>query len=353
MITQKDIALEAGVSVMTVSNVINQKYSNVSKETIDKVNKIIKKYNYSPNQYAQNLSKKNSNTVVIFAPYFTDEPYNIFLDPYNQNMIGYMEMFLREKGYAVILQLCATPQAVIKSLHSWNVSGAIFFYPYFTPEQMQQIIDVGIPIVVMDRFYKDLDVLTVDLQDKYGSYMATKFLLSHGHRKIAFAFAGKRTTLSSEDLLSGYGSEVVYYRLLGYEQALKEHGIPVNEDWLFGNTDDFETGIDVGKRIMQMSGDRPTAIYCMLDRAAIGVAEGIRLSGKKVPNDFSIVGFDGIPNLQYYIPKITTIHQDFKEKSFQIVNLLLKKLTGEEIENKHITLDVKLIERQSVLDISL
>ena len=107
----------------------------------------------------------------------------------------------------------------------------------------------------------------------------------------------------------------------------------------------------IGKKISVME-NPPSAISTTIDILAIGIQEGLRLSGIMVPYDVSIIGFDNWPVLEYVQPKITTIAQDFSKKSEMIISLLAKEMAGEEIKERHITLGVELVERQSVRNIA-
>lgn len=331
----KEIATEAGVSVMTVSNVINQNYTKVSKDTVKRVNAIIKKYNYVPNLSARSLSAKKSNIITILVPISATKPTNIFEDPYIQQMIGNIEFNLSKRGYFLMLKSYSTTEEVLSLFHNWNISGAIMFYPSFNIEEMALIANSTSPIVVIDKYYDTLDLLTVDLDDFRGGYLSAKYLLQSGHTRIGFACPYTEPSL------------VVKNRFRGFHAALKQASIAFDPKLFFNSTGFYESGISIGKKISTMK-NPPTAISTTLDRLAIGLVEGLRLSGLSVPEDISVIGFDNWPVLEYVQPKLTTIAQDFMKKSDCITDLLIKKINNETIENSHITLGVELIERNSV-----
>lgn len=331
----KEIAKEAGVSVMTVSNVINKNYSKVSKDTVKWVNEIIQKHNYVPNLSARSLSAKKSAIITILVPIRTATPTNIFDDPYINQMIGNIELNLSKLGYFTMLKSYSTTDEVLSLFHNWNISGAIMFYPIFDTEKMRLVADSNIPIVVIDRYYNTLDLLTVDLDDFRGGYLSAKYLLQNGHRRIGFACPYITPSL------------VVKNRFRGFHTALTQASIVFNPKYFFNSNGSYETGISIGKKISTLK-NQPTAISTTLDRLAIGLVEGLRLSGLSVPEDISVIGFDNWPVLEYVQPKLTTIAQDFIKKSDCITDLLIKKINNEVIENTHITLGVELIERNSV-----
>ena len=334
MVTLREIAQEAGVSVMTVSNVINRNYDKVSAKTAARIEEIIRKYHYVPNLTARSLSGKRSHLVAVLVPE-GDSPIHILDDPYRQKMVGSLEFQLRQKGYYVMLRTYRTAQDVINLLHNWSMDGAIFFYPPFSDEELKKILDTGVPCVILDRYYEHLDPLTVDLNDLHGGQLPAQFLLKNGHRKIAYVCPFKCPSI------------VVSQRIRGFAQVLKEAGVKFPARYFFNVDSTFEAGVQVGRTLCVMQ-DRPTAVVTTLDILAVGILEGIRLGGYSVPNDFSIVGFDNWEVMRYVRPKLTTISQDLEKKAAYTVNLLVDSIRGEEISQRHITLDVSLIDRQSV-----
>ncbi len=185
MVTLKQIAEEAGVSVMTVSNVINKKYSKVSPETVARVKEIIERRKYIPNLSARSLSSKNSQIIAVLIPSgMVSSDTNILDDPYYHAMIGNIEKQLRKAGYYIMLHAYSSAADVISLMYKWNIDGAIMFYPYLSSEEMGKILSTEIPTVVVDRYYPDFDPLTVDLDDFFGGYLAARYLIRNGHTKI-------------------------------------------------------------------------------------------------------------------------------------------------------------------------
>lgn len=334
MVTLKQIAEEAGVSVMTVSNVINQNYSKVSRQTVERVNEIIRRRHYVPNLSARSLSGKKSHIITVLVPE-GDEPVNILDEPYRQQMIGSVEFQLRQCGYYVMLRSYRTANDVVSLFHNWSVDGAIMFYPPFDTAGMRAVLKAGVPTVVIDRYYDELSPLTVDLDDYRGGYLPARFLIQNGHKKIAFACPFRSPSLVVKD------------RIRGFADALREAGLEFPACYFFNTSGSYESGIEVGREICRIQ-DPPTAVVTTLDRLAVGILEGVRISGMSVPDDLSIVGFDDWPVLQYVQPKLTTIAQDFAKKAECVAQLLLGRIEGRELPQTHITLGVELVERQSV-----
>lgn len=339
MVTLREIAEEAGVSVMTVSNVINHNDTKVSKGTKERIQEIIQRRHYVPNLSARSLSGKQSHIITILSP-AGEVPENLMDDPYRQMMIGTLELHLRQKGYYVMLHTYRTERDVVSLFHNWNVDGAVMFYPRLNTMEMRTVLRAGIPTVVIDRYYEELDPLTVDLDDYRGGYLPAKFLIKNGHKRIAMACPFR------------YPSLVVKNRIRGFADALREAGLPFPTECFFNTQGEYEDGIEIGKTISRMK-NSPTAVVTTLDRIAIGVLEGARISGVSVPEELSIIGFDNWPVLQYVQPKLTTIAQDFGKKAQCVADLLLSTIEKVPLKSTHITLDVELVERQSVRRIGI
>ena len=156
MATLKEIAKEAGVSIMTVSNVINGNYAKVSKETISNVKEIIKKYNYSPNLNARSLAKRSSKITAIFVnTYFEHE--NVFKDPYLSELFGEVECFIRSNGYYAIIQSVTDIENASTLLQNWNADGAIFLSPQKEADMNQLIDRNSCPIIFIDSYNNTLE----------------------------------------------------------------------------------------------------------------------------------------------------------------------------------------------------
>ena len=182
MSTLKKIAEEAGVSIMTVSNVINGNHSKVSAKTIQKVNEIIRKYNYSPNLNARSLLKKSSRLIAVFFNTYSDSQ-NYFEDPYLSRLFGELESSLRMAGYFTIIRSIKKNENPAFILQSWNVDGAIFLNQQ-TKEMVSEIKSSSkCPLVFIDTYpSKGTDSLSVCTNDFKGGYIATKYLIEEGHK---------------------------------------------------------------------------------------------------------------------------------------------------------------------------
>jgi len=337
MANLKDIAKEAGVSVMTVSNVINCHHAKVSSQTIELIQNLVKKYNYVPNLSARSLSKRSSKIIAVFAnTYYPDE--NIFKDPYLSELFGELESRIRKAGYYAIIRTVQNVDNVSTLLGNWNVDGAIFLSQQ-SEESMNQIItNSQCPIVFIDSFHNtNSDALIVGVNDYKGGYIAAKHLISNGHRKIAFAGCYSET------------NPIIFHRYNGYRDALKEANIPYEDSFLINTFTRYEDGLNIGRAIANKRFDI-TAVFAAADLLALGIIEGARLNGCLVPNDLSVIGFDNLDLCSFVTPKLTTISQDVHKKGEYTVGLLLDAI-NETIAQHEIILDVQLEVRQTVQNI--
>lgn len=334
MLTLKDIAKEAGVSVMTVSNVINGKKSKVSKETIEKVQKIIKAMNYTPNLNARSLAKKESRLIAVFVSTFISSE-NVFKDPYLSELFGVIEGLIRTSGYFAIIQTVEDLQTAYNLLQNWQTDGAIFISPQ-PAENMEFLTqNCNCPIVFIDSSNSESnDYMTIEINDFKGGYIATKYLIDNGHKKIAFA---------------GYLDEkdsVMKERYNGYKKAMEDFGLGKFITHIQTSTR-YEDGLSVAVDVTKKKYD-VTAVFSSADLFAFGLVEGLTRNGWKVPKDLSVVGFDNLSLCEFVNPKLTTVSQNIPRKGTAAVEQLLKLIHKEEIAERKIICDVELEVRETV-----
>jgi len=331
--TIKEIAKKAGVSNMTVSNVINGKTKKVSKATAEKINKIIEETHYAPNLNARSLLSPSSKIIAVFVPLFEKQKdTNLFLNPYLSEMIGIFEEYFREKGYYSMLRSIDTVQSLCSFIDNWNLDGAIMVYPYFEKEIDILKKETKIPLVYMDFSNTDFDGLTINIEDQKGTYLATKYLIELGHKKIAFV--GNYTN-----------NHLVMARYKGYQQALEEEGIPINKNYIYEVLPDYDSGIIVGRKIAKEK--LVTAVVTTADFSASGVIEGARESGFSIPEDLSVTGYDNTLFSRLCHPKLTTVNQHIDKKARAAAELLIDRISGKNELKQHLVLDVDLVKRDS------
>ena len=339
--TLKDIADLAGVSMMTVSNVINGKTSRVSQKTRDKVNAIIEEYGYVPNLNARSLSNKKSHIIGIIISLDEKDVLlgtNYFENPYVSTMIGAIEKELQKNEYFTMIRSVSKNADIISLLKNWNVDGIIILYPA-AGEYMAKLMDSATcPIATFDCELNHPNLINITSNDEKGMYLSTKYMINHGHSAIAFVADYKI-------------SHVLANRFNGYKRALEENHITFNPDYVYEYSPSYEGGIQAGREIASNSSP-VTAAVTTADICAIGIMEGARLGGYRIPVDLSVIGYDNLTLCQYTLPKLTSVSQNIPQKALLATSLLLEKIrTGSVSSSCQPALDVEIVDRQSVISL--
>lgn len=333
----KTIAKAAGVSTATVSNVINGNHHKVSKETIAKVQKIIKDNDYKPNATARSLASKESKIIGVVIPNIdTDESFSI--SPYNTQILALLENYIRKQGYYLMIRCAKECKEIISLFSSWNVDGLILFGPF--KHEVEDIkTSLHVPTVYIDTYAEKLEIANVGIDDYKGGYLAARYLLAKGHREIAFV--GPQFERPG----------VIRQRYHGFCAACAEQGIEVTPNHIFESDTGYRKGIAVGQA-MAISDIKFTAAAVMSDIVAMGVMEGLRLCGLNVPNDVSVIGFDNLPEGNYSSPKLTTVSQNLERKALMVGEYLFKMIREKQEIVVDEKVDVEIVERQSVRELN-
>ena len=333
MVTLKDIAAEAGVSITTVSNVVHKRANRVSPEMVAKIWEIIEREHYVPSMTARTLANADSSIIGMITQMTPQNIGSTMSDPFLGTFVEGIERRTRENGYFLMIRSVEDARALESISRSWHLSGLILT-GLFQDEFFECVKKLGIPFVLIDSYIDQPDVYSIGLEDEKGGYIATRHLLENGHRAIAFA---------SPSIRSG---GVVEQRLTGYRRALAEFGVPFDPSLVYTQ----EISVDEGRRLGHVLAARKdiTGIFASADILAAGVMAGLRESGVSVPQDKSIVGFDDNYLCRLTNPKLTTIHQDAEQKGMLATDVILAQLRGEPIEERSVILPVSLVERESV-----
>lgn len=333
MVTLKDIAAEAGVSITTVSNVVHNRASRVSPERVAKIWEIIDRLHYVPSMTARALANDDSSVIGVITHMTPQNIGSTMSDPFLSTFVEGIESRTREEGYFLMIRSVENAQDLVRLSRSWCLSGVILT-GIFQDEFFEGIQNLGIPFVLIDSYIDSPDVHNIGLDDEKGTYIATKHLLENGHRVIAFA---------SPTIRAG---GVVEKRFQGYCRALEEYGIAFDPSLVFNQ----EFSVDEGRKLGYMLSEKPeiTGIVASADILAAGIMTGLREKGVLVPRDKSIVGFDDNYLCQLTNPTLTTIHQDAEKKGILATEMILAQMRNEPMNSNSIILPVSLVERESV-----
>lgn len=332
----KDIAVKAGVSTATVSNVINGNHNKVSKETIEKVQKIIEENHYKPNATARSLALKESKIIGVVIPNLDkNEPFS--QSPYNTQILALLENYVRKQGYYLMIRTIGQCHKIVPIFSTWNVDGVILLGAY---RNEVAVIEekLKVPTVYIDTYAEDMGIANVGSDDYKGGFLAARYLLGKGHKKIAFVGPN----------LDSPG--VIQERFRGFCDACKQRYIEVAPENIFEAWTMYEQGVEAGKKIA-FSDKGFTAVATMSDIVAFGVMEGLRRSGLNVPGDVSVIGYDNLPECKYSNPQLTSVSQNLEQKAFLAGEQLFKMIREKEKIAVNEMVDVEIVERQSVKDL--
>lgn len=335
MVTIDDIAKAAGVSNTTVSNVIHGRAGRVSETTIQKINNIIKETGYIPNMSARALAAGSSKVVALINHLDPKRSGNFMADPFHNIFIGSIEDALRASGYYLMFRTVESGEELLAFLRNWNVDGLFLTGVFEEGDIYKTLCTLHIPIVLSDSYLSDYThMANVGLEDREGGYIATQHLLQQGHRRIAFACPP----------ITGAG--VVQQRLLGYKDALAEHGVPFSEALVYQREFSTHGTMELGALLAKQRD--VTAVFATADIMAAGIMSGLQQNGRMVPRDVSVVGFDDINWCRMTLPMLTTVHQDSHKKGEIAADYMVRLLEGRRLPARNHTLPVRLAKRASV-----
>ena len=333
MVTLKDIAAEAGVSITTVSNVVHHRRSRVSPELVKRIWEIIEREHYVPSMSARSLANERSAIIGVITHLTPQNTGSTMGDPFLSAFVESIEKRTREEGYYIMVRAVEDFGALMALSHSWRLAGLVLT-GMFQDEFFTATKNLGVPFVLIDSYVDDADVYSVGLEDEQGGYLATKHLLENGHRAIAFTSPSVRP------------GGVIEKRLQGYRRALAEFGVVFDPALVFTQEITVEEGKKLGRRLAGLSGI--TGIFASADLLAAGIMAGLSEAGVQVPRDKSVVGFDDNYLALLTVPNLTTVHQDADRKGILATDMILSQLRHEEAVQKQIILPVRLVERGSV-----
>lgn len=334
MVTLKDIAKEAGVSVMTVSNIVNGNYTKVSKETAEHVQKIISQMGYVPNASARSLAKSKTNIIAIIMR--GEENENPMLNPYYSAMVGAMIRKIQQHGYYAMVNIMKSHQDILQSLRTWNVDGAIFLGLF--DDEIEAMYSVcNVPMVFVDSYSNVRQLSNIGIDDFKGGQLAANYFISRGHRSVAFIGPTMKY------------NGVIRHRFDGFNSVLRVNGMEVSPEHIFEIESDVRQDaiVALGKHIAPMRKEF-SAIFITSDQIASYVVQGLVSGGVSVPEEMSVIGFDNLEICRQISPQLTTIAQDLNQKAHFAVSTLFQRLADPSLPAQSMVLDVKLVVRDSV-----
>lgn len=324
--TISEIAREAGVSVPTVSKVLNG-HAHVAAETRARVEEIIARRGYARRPAKR---RQKAGLVDLVFPGLGSE--------WALEIIEGVERIAQDAGYGTVVSSLSLDGSRIRpwlaNLAERKSDGLLMAVYQLDAKQIQRVKSLGIPVVLIDPVGQPgPDLMTVGAANWEGGYSATDHLLKLGHKRIAMI--GGR-----EDLQCSSARED------GYISALRRAGIALDPALMVPGDFSIEAGEAATRKLLELP-DRPTAIFTGNDSQALGAYRAARSAGLRIPEDLSIIGFDDIPAAEWVEPGLTTIRQPVVQMAETAMRALLRHLDGDEELPQRIELGTELVVRGS------
>jgi DNA-binding LacI/PurR family transcriptional regulator len=330
MASMNEVAKRAGVSVATVSRVLNNS-NNVNDVTRTKILKAIKDLNYQPNRVAKRLRSKSvsSNLIGVLIPDIQN--------PFYVDVLRGIEDVASSNNYAIIMcnfgQDQERERMYLEILQSESIDGLIAAPASEDDPQLKKMLSNGLPVVCVDRGLKDTDVDVVLVNNFDGAYKAVDHLVKQGYRRIAY-ISGLLTIPSSR------------LRERGYKEALQDNGIEIDQELIRYGDSKHESGVRLCEELLNMA-NPPDAVFTGNNLITLGALETIHRRGIKIPSEIAIVGFDDMYWSNSLNPPLTAVRQPAYEIGKRAGELLIQRIENPERECIQMILNAELKIRSS------
>jgi LacI family transcriptional regulator len=307
-VTLKDIAKLCGVSVATVSLVLNNKPNRISEATKKKVLDKAKELHYHPNPMALSLVTRKSKVLGLIIP----DVSNLFFTDF----IRHVEIEAAKFGYTIILgntdEQGSREFEYVRTFLQRGLAGCILIHSSIEMEKYDaKIVDLvkqsKLPFILVDRQQKASNIRTLFIDQKLGAYLATTHLINLGHTKIGYISGPLDLDLSK-------------MRYAGYRQAIEEHGLLFDENLIEFGDWRAEGGHQAGLRLIAKG---VSCIFAANDMMAFGVYQAAFSMALRIPQDLSVIGFDDVSFASVVTPGLTTIHQPMNQTGIDCVDMLV------------------------------
>ncbi len=334
MATIKDVAREAGVSIATVSYVLNNTGS-VSEATRQRVLEAVRKLGYRPSVIARGLQAQESRMIGYSWRPLPPDQFNPILEKFIHSMAEAAE---RHDYHVLTFPSPTISQEVAayeEMIETGRVDGFILSNTTLNDPRIRYLLDMGFPFVAFGRANPEWDFAWVDVDGADGVQQAVNHLLELGHRRIA-CLAWPESSLSGQ------------YRLSGYHTAMTAAGLEVDPAWVMRIENDYRQAYRAAQSWLAHDPERrPTAVVALTDLMAIGVMNAAADAGLRVGPDLAVVGFDDAPITGYLRPPLTSLRQPIAEVGELAVSMLIDLVHGEKPEPSQVLLKPQLIVRDS------
>ncbi|MET0534415.1 MAG: LacI family DNA-binding transcriptional regulator [Steroidobacter sp.] len=324
----RQVARQAGVSIATVSRALTTP-DKVSDKTLKKVLAQVERSRYKPNLLARNFRSKRAYAVVVLVP-------NI-ANPFFAEIIRGIEQIAQQHGYAVLLGDTEGREDreayYVGLVETRQADGLIQLHPRLPKAARDATGRLEIPLVNACEYIDDAPCPRIGIDNVAAAREMTSYLIGLGHRRIGAILGPTSSPLTSD-------------RLRGYKLALKTAKISMDDTLVVEGDFSMSSGRDAVARLFETS-EPPTAVFCFNDEMALGAIRWLKSTGRSVPHDVSVVGFDDIEFASFCDPPLTTIEQPTREIGNKAMSVLFEMLSGGKPESALHELPTKLIVRDS------
>lgn len=326
-ITIRDLAREAGVSVTTVSQILNNKGQRFSTATQERVLALRDKYKYVPDFNARNLIMRDSKTIGVLVPNIANPFFGTFIEG--------IQSVAKEEGYLSLVfsanRDLELEKYYLSQMIERSISGLIIASATMTTEVIEDIISFNdIPYILFDQNHTQKGD-RVQTNDFYGGQLAAHHLLGLGHQHI--------TILTSDD-----PTENLVHRMNGFKQAIAEHGLTIEDDHIVKAPLTRTGGYQATDKVLATNA---SAVFAANDEMAIGLLRGLHEQGVSVPEDLSVMGYDNISWDNYVHPRLTTVQQPIFDLGAGATKMLIKQVSGNTDQTQVQDFPVELVKRDS------
>jgi LacI family transcriptional regulator len=333
-VTSRDVAERAGVSRTTVSFVLNEVEGvRISKETRQRVLDAAQELGYVPNAVAQALASRRTRIIGLV---FSRSYHHLTSDDFLLQIVDGLLDVVRQHGIRLLLDSIENldqADAYLNLARAKRIDGVVLSLPRSDDIELRTLVEEGFPVVLIGRL-PDLDICSVDVDNRTAARTAVEHLLSLGHTRIGCITNGAPSFIAASD------------RLLGYQEALATADIPCDETLVrYGNYSP-ESGFEAMTSLLQEP-DLPTAVFVASDVVAFGAMAAIQEHKLKIPDDIAVVGLDDIPLSRFFYPPLTTVRLPAAELGRKAGELLFDLILRQVEPGRQVLLETELVVRAS------
>ena len=338
MISMQELADICGYSRVSVSAALNGK-GGISEKAREKILRIAKEYNYTPNKMAHALKGLPSYLIGMLIRDLSN--------PFYTQMIKIIDDHLHKKGYSLIVLNSMADlereKKALQTLYSYNVDG-LFIAPFAKDNAVDNITSIvgnhKKPVIMLDNLSRDIGSMSIGFNNRSGAYEATQYLVDCGHTEISY-LAGPESSLSYRE------------RSAGFMKCMQENELTINSNSIFPCGSSAEDGYTAALSLLKTK-NRPSALFCFNDYIAIGVYRAAQDLKLNIPQDLSIIGFDNINLTKLLSPALSTVNIHIDKVARDAAENMLKFLKDENYspQTKNHIFEPELIKRDSVRNLN-